>query len=534
MSDLLHDYVTASAERAGEAVALVMGDERLTYAELETASNRLARMLVDAGCNRGDRVCLLAPKAPATVMAMVATLKAGCTYVPIDTAGPVARLARVVRSADPAAIFTLGSAASLIDELRHDGSLPADVLIGALDPEASSVISARRSFGPRDVADQSGDPLPRSGAGDDAAQILFTSGSTGEPKGVVITHGNVRAFVEWAVSHLRVRPDERLSGHPPLHFDLSTFDIYGAFRSGAALHLVPPETLLPRQLADFISSRALTQWFCVPSTMSYMAKFGAVPDDGFPSLERVLWCGEVLPPAVLAHWMERVPQASFTNLYGPTEATIASSYYTVPSPPREKNGPIPIGQACAGEELLLVDERGEPVEPGQVGELCIAGAGLSPGYWRDEEKTRASFVPDPRPERHAQRIYRTGDRARVGDDGQIYFLGRTDSQIKSRGYRIELGEIEAAINGIPDIAECAVLGLPSDGFEGTSISCAFAAATGAEITAPALRAALSASLPSYMLPTRWVAMDALPKNVNGKIDRQRVRELLRSDVQGER
>jgi amino acid adenylation domain-containing protein len=527
---LLQEYVAEQAEREGDAVALVMGNERLTYAELETASNRLAHLLVQVGCGSGDRVCLLAEKSTAVIVAMIATLKAGCAYVPIDTASPAARVARIVRSADPAAALLLGSATALLQELRIAGAVAADLPVGALDAEAISASSSECAFGPEDIAVQASDPLACTRASGDAAHLLFTSGSTGEPKGVVITHANVSAFVEWAVSYFGTRRRDRISGHPPLHFDLSTFDIFATLRAGAQLHLVPPGTLLPHQLADFISTSQLTQWFCVPSTMTYMAKLGAVPEDGFPTLERVLWCGEVLPTPVLTHWMRRVRQARFTNLYGPTEATIASSYYTLPGIPSDGTSPIPIGAPCAGEELLVLGEHSEPIPAGDVGELCIGGAGLSPGYWRDEAKTRSAFVPDPRPGHGRERIYRTGDLARVGSDGLIYFLGRTDSQIKSRGYRIELGEIEAAINTLPGVAECAVVGVDSASFEGTAVCCAFASASGADVQAPALRAALSSSLPSYMLPSRWKPMSALPKNVNGKIDRRSLQELFSADT----
>jgi len=506
-----------------------MGDERLTYAELESASNRLARQLLEAGCSRSDRVCLLAPKSPTTMVAMLATLKAGGAYVPIDTASPAARIARIFRAAEPAAVLTLGSAASIADELRAENALDRAVPVGALDELATSASAGAVAFGPADVGQQESQPLPQYGSEEDTAHLLFTSGSTGDPKGVVIKHANVRAFVEWGVSYFGIQPGDRLSGHPPLHFDLSGFDFYGAMRAGAELHLVPPETLLPQQLARFIQTAELTQWFAVPSAMTYMTRFGAVPDEGFPTLQRVLWCGEVLPTSVLVDWMRRIPQASFTNLYGPTEATIASSYYTVPGVPTHESEAIPIGTPCDGEELLIVDDEGRPAKDGEIGELCIGGAGLSPGYWRDEAKTRAVFVSDPRPGRESERIYRTGDLARVGEDGLYYFLGRADSQIKSRGYRIELGEIETAVNARPEIGECAVVATASDGFEGVAICCAYAPSNGA-VDSTALRTALTSVLPAYMLPSRWLSMEKLPENSNGKIDRRRLREMFSSEI----
>jgi amino acid adenylation domain-containing protein len=532
MTGLLQDYVTEQADRRGDAVALVMAGEELQYAELELASNRLAHLLQAVGCRPGDRVCLLAEKSPQTIVGMLAALKAGCAYVPIDTASPAPRVGRVVRAADPAAVSSAGGV--LLEALLSDGALAPSVPAGALNADLITSSPARFAFEPRDHAAQADQPPGVRVGETDPAHLLFTSGSTGEPKGVVITHHNVRSFVEWAVRYFRTQPGDRISGHPPLHFDLSTFDIYGTFHAGAQLHLVPRTALLPQHLAAFISEAQLTQWFSVPSAMTYMAKLGAVPDAGFPSLQRVLWCGEVLPTPVLIHWMERIPQARFTNLYGPTEATIASSYYTLPGVPSDPSAPIPIGRACAGEELLVLDERLEAAADGVPGDLYIGGAGLSPGYWRDDAKTAAAFVADPRPEKEGERLYRTGDLARVDESGQLQFLGRTDSQIKSRGYRIELGEIEAAINALPQIAECAVVGAPSDGFEGTAICCAFAPAREARVSVPELRAAAGTVLPAYMLPSHWLPMDALPKNVNGKIDRRRLRELGTPNLNGAR
>src|SRR5262249_31859473 len=255
--------------------------------------------------------------------------------------------------------------------------------------------------------------------------------------------------------------------------------------------------------AELIRMSELTQWFAVPSIFTFMAKFGVVQPGAFPTLERVLWCGEVLPTPILIEWMKAVPQATFTNLYGPTEATIASSYYTVPGIPDSETEPIPIGLPCTGEQLLVLDERHEAVPTGESGDLYIGGVGLSPGYWRDPEKTAAAFVPDPRSEE--RRIYRTGDLAKLPDDRLVDFPGRADSQIKHRGYRIELGEIETALGALDELAEVAVVGVDTSGFEGTAICCAYALAQGKTADPPQLGEKLRKALPSYMVPGRWLA-----------------------------
>jgi acyl-coenzyme A synthetase/AMP-(fatty) acid ligase len=236
----------------------------------------------------------------------------------------------------------------------------------------------------------------------------------------------------------------------------------------------------------------------------------------------LLWCGEVFPTRALRYWMTRLPHVAFTNLYGPTEATIASSYYTVPRCPADDAEPVPIGRPCAGEELLVLDDAQRPVAPGAVGDLYIRGVGVSPGYWRDPEKTRAVFLPGPAgPD---DRLYRTGDLARLGEDGLVYFLGRADSQIKARGYRIELGEIEAALQTLPELEESAVVARRAAGFEGTTICCAYVPRPGAAVTPMTLRNALGRLLPAYMLPTEWRAYGRLARNANGKIDRARIRD----------
>lgn len=523
MTPLLQDYLARAVEATPGATAVVMGADRLSYAILEGRSNQLARLLVEQGCAPGDRVALCVPKSPAAIVSMLAILKAGAAYVPLDTDSAAARVARMVRATEPRALVAAPAASGFLDSLAAEVELPA--LLSA-EPEPLGGGRLKTVATATDAAGLPAGALPRTAPPDGLAHLLFTSGSTGEPKGVMITHANVATFVNWGVDYFGIRAGDRNSGQPPLHFDLSTFDVYGTLAAGAELHLIPPEVSVdPRALAQLMRDSGLTQWFSVPSVLTYMARFDTVGEGDFPALERLLWCGEVLPTPILIHWMERLPHVRFTNLYGPTETTIASSFHTVSAPPSDPEADIPIGTACQGEELLVLDEDMRPVSPGEAGDLYVGGVGLSPGYWRDKERTRAAFLEGPHGE-PSRRLYRTGDLARIGDDGLLRFLGRKDSQIKSRGFRIELGEVEAALSTVEGIRECAVVGVETGGFEGTAIGAAYSTAEGTELEPPSVRAALAELLPRYMLPTRWDRMEVLPKNANGKIDRPVLRERL--------
>jgi amino acid adenylation domain-containing protein len=530
MSRQLQDWVTQHAEVRPDSPAIVDRSQTLTYGHLERASNQLAHLLRSAGCKKGDRVVILMPKSPAAVLSMIGILKAGCMHIPVDASSPAARIRSILDSCENRWILAAGSVGPLLDELLAEEQLRSHVSVGWLDAEPPASKNFQSAFTKADLEAAPDAALPQQGNADDGSHILFTSGSTGVPKGVVITHSNVIAFVAWAIKHFRIDHTDRFSGHTPFHFDLSTFDIFGSLTAGAQLHLVPSEAaLLPPKLVEFIRASELTQWFSVPSVLNYLAKFDALRGVTFPSLRRILWCGEVLPTPALIYWMQHLPRIPFTNLYGPTEATIASSYYDVPSCPSDPKSAIPIGTACNGEELLVRDEKFQPISPREIGDLYIAGSGLSPGYWRDPAKTAAAFLLDPRnPEK---RIYRTGDLAWQDENGLVYFVGRSDTQIKVRGYRIELGEIETALNSVSTLRECAVVAVENENFGGWMICCAYVPRASSQALPNAAREHLKKLLPAYMLPVRWMAYEALPKNANGKIDRPLLKAKFVSEEQ---
>jgi amino acid adenylation domain-containing protein len=525
MGLLLQQLVTNQAEKRPDQTAIIYKQERLPYGRLEQASNQLARLLKENGCQRGDRICFLIPKTPAAIITILGILKADCTYVPLDPSSPAPRLGKIIDACEPRWILAGGPVSTLLNQLFCEDSQFKTIPIGWM--EAANVVGEnfRSQFSFEDLPKYSDAPPDYQNKVEDPAHILFTSGSTGVPKGVVITHENVLHFINWAVKYFETRPEDKISSHPPLHFDLSTFDIYGTLSSGAQLHIVPTElNLVPHKLAEFIRTSELTQWFSVPSVLNFMAKADVVKANDFPLLERLLWCGEVFPTPPLIYWMRKLPHVKFTNLYGPTEATIASSYYTVPQCPEDEKANIPIGTPCDGEELLVLDESLKPLPVGEIGDLYISGVGLSPGYWRDPEKTASVFL------NHNERIYKTGDLAKVGEDGLVYYLGRADSQIKSRGYRIELGEIETALNALNLTEECAVVAISTEGFEGVAICCAYVSLNESDASPTTLRTELSKSLPNYMMPARWMRSERLPKNANGKIDRKVLREMFQKEV----
>lgn len=521
---MIYDWSRKQAYENGNQIAVSLYKEKITYRELESDSNKLAGLLIKQNLKPGDRVGLFMEKTPKTIVAMLGITKAGGVYVPLDPHSPAERVIKIINSSNPSLIFIDQESIHPFQDIIHSdqetGLIPwvwwatESLIFGDDFPP---------KFTYKDIKSQKNEAHQVTRNPARAAHILFTSGSTGQPKGVVITHKNVESFINWAVPFFNMKQGEHTSCHSPLHFDLSTFDIYGAFASGCHLHLVPPDiNIHPKKLSDFILENKLNQWFSVPSALSYLAKFQVIPEGGYPDLKRLIWCGEVFPLPGLQYWMKNLPDVQFTNLYGPTEATIASSYYTV-NEPWENLTEIPIGKPCSNEKLIILDDDLRRKNTGEVGDLYIEGSGLSPGYWKDIARTKEAFIWHTNEEGSRNRIYKTGDLASLGSDGQVYFHGRSDYQIKSRGYRIELGEIETALSRDDMLREYAVVPVQINGFDGTAIGCAYVGTTmknGA--LAPLLKQKLKDKIPSYMMPQVWQEYDRLPRNGNGKIDRKRL------------
>ncbi len=496
---LIHELVSRAAERGGDRPAVVDRDRELSYAELECKSSQLARLLADRGVRAGDRVGLFLEKSLEAVVGIYGVLKAGAAYVPLDDEAPARRLAYIARDAEIRCLIS--SPAKAADCERLGGEWAAfETVVGG--PELPW--SALDAYSPQAPDAGAGDP-------DSLAYVLYTSGSTGEPKGVMLSHENGMAFVDWAAREVGVGPADRLSSHAPFHFDLSTFDLYAAAWAGASVTLVPRETaIFPIEMARWIRDRAITVWYSVPSALTQLVLHGQLEAAPVSDLRAVIFAGEVFPTKYLGRLMDLIPQARYFNFYGPTETNVCT-WYEVPRG-RPLPDSLPIGRPLPGVTALIEREDGSPAEAGQVGELLIRGPTVMHGYRGDPERTQRVLSSD-----RGARTYRTGDLVREAPGGDLIFIGRRDSQIKTRGYRVELGEIEAALNALDAVVEAAVVAVPDETI--TNRLKAFVV-TSTAVTDGEIARLCGERLPHYMIPQEFELREELPKSSTGKVDRR--------------
>ncbi len=506
---LLHHWLQFSAARFPDRIAVTSQGRSLTYAQLDSLSNRLAHGLRRQGVVNGDRVGIDLEKSIEAVVAIFGILKSGGCYVPLDPRAPVKRLGYVVGDCRMRALVTTPERlARLIPAL--ESAPEARILFTATN--ADVVLSWQ---GMESDADAS--PTDPGLLEQDLAYILYTSGSTGQPKGVMLSHRAALTFVNWALDYFKLQPEDVLANHAPLHFDLSIFDIFAAIAAGAGVALVPASaSVFPRGLADWIESNGISVWYSVPSILTQLALNGALERHAFARLRLVLFAGEVFPTRHLRHLRGLWARPRFFNLYGPTESNVCTVFEVREAPAGDAT--IPIGSACANTEVFAISDRGAEVATDEEGELYVRGPSLMDGYWGLAEQTARNLLPDPRRPERAGRVYRTGDIVRRDAAGAWHFVGRRDLQVKSRGYRIELGDIEATLHNHPGIAEAAVVAVPHAEF-GSILHGIIAPRPGQDLNRAEVGSWCAAYLPAYMVPAEIEIRESLPKTSNGKVDR---------------
>ena len=515
----------ASCERHPERPALEVAGETLTYAELKGKAAGLAATLQREGPSEDPPLTAVFAYRSVTAFAgVLAALMRGHGYVPLNRTLPPERTRSMLeRSGCRAVVVDAASAEAMDDILR---GVPEGMLILLPDAETTEPWAGRwpghRFIGKAGLcrADdwQAGGEVD----GRAVAYLLFTSGSTGQPKGVMVSHDNGRSYIDWTVRRYAITEEDRLSQTFDMTFDLSVHDMFVAWESGACLCCPSQKEMI--KPGKFITGSRLTIWFSVPSTVIFMKRLGQLKPGAYPGLRLSLFCGEALPVAAVRDWAAAAPHSVIENIYGPTELTIACTAYRWDpdrSPADCEMDVVPIGRPFDGMEARVVDAEGRPVGPGQEGELLMTGPQLALGYWNDPRRTEQAFVRIPGDSRV---FYRTGDRVRcpVGTKPMTY-LGRMDTQVKILGHRVELGEVEAVLRQVTGCDAAVALAWPvsasgADGIE--------AFVQTAALDPDRVREAMRERLPSYMVPRNVRALERFPLNANGKFDRMALTRLL--------
>ncbi|MFF4809647.1 amino acid adenylation domain-containing protein [Micromonospora chersina] len=499
--DLVHLLIERQARETPAGVAVTDGDTALSYHELHLRAEALAETLRGRGVGIGSLVGVLLPRAVPFAVAVLAVLRTGAAYVPLDPANPPARLRYLI--ADTAAPVVLTCA-----ELAHlapDGT-------ALLVPDADAPVPAAepaRGGGPRRRARRHPQP-----SADDLAYVIHTSGSTGRPKGVMVTHRGVCNYVRWAAQAYRLRPGDTVPLHSSVGFDLTVTSLLVPLVSGATVRMIG-EHLGPEALGEALRGQR-TPFGLVKITPAQLdlVRHQLRPAELADRTRCFVIGGENLRADQVAPWRAHAPGTALVNEYGPTETVVGCAAYEVDAT-APADGSVPIGRPIANTRLYVLDGWQNPVPAGVVGELYVGGAGVARGYLGQPALTAERFVPDPFSGVPGARLYRTGDLVRLRPDGHLEYLGRTDQQVKLRGYRVELGEVEAAVRRCLPDADVAVRLRRDDPDDPRLVAYL---AGGAETDLAALRAALAADLPSYLVPAALVRLDALPLTGNGKVD----------------
>lgn len=488
------DYLDASAARFPDKIAF--GDDKttLTFAQLRELARRGGSYLA-ARIGANQPVAVFMEKTPECLAVFFAAVSAGCFYVPLDTKMPPERVRLIFDTLHPAFVFYDAKNDAAAQEIAGDAqtALFADACQTPPDEKALAAIRAAH-------------------VDTDLLYVLFTSGSTGVPKGVTISHRSMVDYADWLHNALGIDENCVLGNQAPFVFDNSTLDIYSTLKNGATTWIIPKKCFsFHKSMMRFLQEHSINTIFFVPSALIAIANSGILETTQPTSLERVYFCGEVMPNRQLNMWRRALPGASFCNMYGPTEITDVCAYYIVDRP-FDDDEPLPIGKACENTRILILNDENRPVGEGETGELCVLGTCLSLGYYNNPDQTNRAFVQNPLNTVFSERMYRTGDLARYNDRGEIMFLGRKDFQIKHQGcYRIELGEIENVLLSIPSVSNgCCLFDAEND-----EIYCVYVGQEEEAALVPQLRE----KLPVYMMPNRYVRLESLPMTINDKIDR---------------
>lgn len=502
-------YLEEDAQRHPEKCAVEEESRSCSYGELLQLSRCVGSALAAAGA-RGRAVMVFMEKGIDALAVMMGALQAGAFYVPVDPHIPAERLTLIAGVLEDPIVVVSEETAGLANEAMGGGSAESQ---GAVVIPVAQLLAADENPAALEAA--------RAAATDaDPVYVLFTSGSTGVPKGVAVSHRAVIDFIDDFITRFGFGPDERIANQAPFDFDVSVKDIYGALATGSTLVVVPRALFsAPAALMEYLQGRDITNMTWAVAALCLITSLHGLEGQQLAGVRRVLFSGEVMPISHLRAWMAHVPQATFVNLYGPTEITCNCLYHVV-DPAREYPDGLPLGVPFAHREILLVDGEGHAVtQPGVEGEILVRGDSLALGYVANPAKTAEVFCQNPLHNRFPDRVYRTGDLAAFDKAGELFYRGRIDNQIKHQGHRIELEEVDRALEGVPGVQRCRCV---YDHDKQRLI-----AFYEGEAEARAIRDHVLQTLPIFMLPSKILPIEAMPLTKNGKVDRRALLEKSR-------
>ena len=494
-------WLDESAERLPDKAAFAEEGKSVTFRELQSQAKAVATQIIGKGLFKKPVVVYM-EKGVDVLVSFMGAAYSGNFYSPVDVDMPAARVNKILEVLEPALVITTAALKETFESYDYSGGflLFEEACHGEIREEQ---IEAARN----------------KGIDTDLLYVLFTSGSTGVPKGVTITHRSVIDYIDWVTETFGITARDSFGNQAPFYFDNSILDIYSTIKTGATTFIIPKNLFAqPVLLLEYLKEKEINTIFWVPSALIVVAKLKAFRNvDVSETLKRVLFCGEVMPNKQLNVWRKFLPDVLYANLYGPTEITDACTYYIVD---REfaDDEPLPIGVPMANTDILVLNEKNEPVTGDEIGELCVRGTSLSMGYYHNPEKTREAFVQNPLNPFVPEIIYRTGDLVKYNEYGEIIYLSRKDFQIKHMGHRIELGEIETAVSSLEEISLCCCL---YD--EKRQRIVLFLEG---ELEKAFINERISGLVPEYMLPGKVICLEKMPINANGKIDRVKLKERL--------
>jgi amino acid adenylation domain-containing protein len=520
--DTLYELFERTVQQKPERPALEIGAHKLTYAELNSRARRLAATILGGTAN-SPVVAFMAHKSVEAYVAVLGILGAGKGYVPLQPGFPVERTIRMLALSGADMLVVAPEALGKVAEVLRGIDRSIRVIpIGFTEPD-----KLRAACGEREILEISSDERSADAAPSSIAYLLFTSGSTGLPKGVPIRHSNAMSYFSYMLDRYELTEEDRFSQTFDMTFDLSVHDMFLCWGAGACLCPLTHTALLAP--ARFIRDRKLTVWFSVPSVAMVMHRLRQLPPGAFPDLRISLFCGEALSASLAAAWQAAAPNSIVENLYGPTEATIAISHYRWSPGDEDRqfpNGVVPIGAIFQSQQGCIRGEDGQLAPHGQTGELCLGGSQLTEGYWNNPEQTAKAFITIPGS--GEDRWYRTGDVARMSDDGILIYLGRIDNQVQVMGYRVELQEVEHALREAAGTEMAVAIPWPVEGGRADAI---YGVCSGGGITdAQTVRQRCAGKLPNYMVPLDVFWIPDMPVNTNGKIDRLTVAKWVKETL----